>query len=102
VRAPSAVLRIVMGNLLRNARAGAQGGPIQVRLGRAEVLIENPVVASAGSKAQPQGFGFGLEIVQDLCRRFGWRLVTGPVPGPEPRYRARVEFGALPIVDQNP
>jgi signal transduction histidine kinase len=100
VRAPAAVVRIVLGNLLRNACA--QGGPIEVRLGQEDFEILNPLAVQSGSGAAPRGFGFGLEIVQDLCRRFGWRLISGPAPGPAPRYRARVEFGPGPVPSQNP
>lgn len=92
VRAPAAALRIVLGNLLRNARAHAPGGPLEVRLDAQAVEITNPLGIGAPAGSPAQGFGFGLEIVQDLCRRFGWRLELGPIAGP--RYRARVEFGA--------
>ena len=100
VRAPASVLRIVLGNLLRNARAHAHAGPVELCIEAAAVEFINPLGSGLEGGAPALGFGFGLEIVQDLCRRFGWRLCLGPAPGP--CFRARVDFGPPPASVQKP
>jgi His Kinase A (phospho-acceptor) domain len=90
VRVPAVVLRIVLGNLLRNAHAHAGAGPVEVRLEDNAVLFENPQAEPDPGGHRTMGFGFGLEIVRDLCRRFDWHLDLGPRPGQ--RFGARLEF----------
>ncbi len=85
VSAPAGVLTIAISNLIRNACQFTVQGEIKITLktDRIEVSdtgvgikkddlrdIAKPDVTGSGSN----GFGFGLDIVNRLCTRFGWQL----------------------------
>ena len=91
VDAPPEVLRIVLGNLLGNALAHADQGPVRVVVEEDSVAFSNP--ESALPKVRNDGeesFGFGLELVHDLCERFAWELQLAS--GREDRFEARLRF----------
>jgi signal transduction histidine kinase len=86
IAAPPGVVLIAVSNLIRNACQYTLKGfiKITVKADRVEVAdsgpgiaqtdpqeIEKPTVIESGSK----GFGFGLDIVNRLCERFGWQLL---------------------------
>ena len=74
---PAAVAKIVLGNLLRNAVAHADRGTIRVLLEAERVSLTNARPEPDAAPAA-ESFGFGLTLVEDLCRRFGWRLELDP------------------------
>ena len=59
----------IFGNVLMNAIQHGAPGIITVHIERGEIAIANPAGVSSSS-----GFGVGLQIVQRLADRVGWRL----------------------------
>ncbi len=85
LQAPPQVIRIVIGNLLRNAIQHSSGNCITVR------VTDNSLQVSDDGAGMPRdlvdkvlqpgirdsfsgGTGFGLTIVDRICTRLGWRL----------------------------
>jgi len=94
VDCPEAIVRIVVGNLLRNAAENSQQGAIRVRLVDAMLRIQDSgegfdTVAAArrytqglrDSVKQGGGQGLGLFLTRRICERFGWTLNIASSPG---------------------
>ncbi len=96
VRAPARVVRIVFGNLLRNAVNHTRGGRIDVIVtadsltvedtgsGMSEAQLANafePFYRADDSRRGTEGHGLGLSIVRRLSRQFGWQITARSQPG---------------------
>lgn len=92
VDAPEAVVRIVAGNLIRNAFSYTKQGEVTLSVDRSALRIEDTGPGfpenRIGSDGEPlnlhqqaDGHGLGLGIVNDFCRRYGWQLVLANRPG---------------------
>lgn len=94
VACPEAILRIVVGNLLRNAAENTWQGAIRIRLADRRLAIEDSgagfdTVAAArrytralrDSAKQGGGQGLGLFLTRRVCERFGWTLSMSSHPG---------------------
>ena len=91
ISAPAGVLMIALSNLIRNACQFTSRGKITVTLmqnsievldtgvGIAEGTLED-VLKPDISSSKGGGFGFGLDIVNRLCVRFGWQLQIESIP----------------------
>jgi signal transduction histidine kinase len=89
------LVRILVGNLLRNAVAATQQGEVRVRLDSTRLVVSDPGhgfdTAEAEARdararqdgAPPPGSGLGLFISRRICERFGWSLSfeSGPNQG---------------------
>ncbi|MGO2319764.1 MAG: sensor histidine kinase [Vibrio toranzoniae] len=71
IQATSALMNMLVGNLLRNAIAATNSGTVTITLSQDSLVIEDQ---GEGLKEQyhPNGHGLGLLIVDDLCQRFDW------------------------------
>ncbi len=85
VLAPKSVLKVVIGNLVRNAFAYTNSGSVTLSIDHARFKIEDTGPGfpenRIGANALPvtdaevaAGHGLGLGIVSDFCRRYGWQL----------------------------
>jgi signal transduction histidine kinase len=94
VDSPEAILRIVVGNLLRNAAENTWQGAIRIRLADGRLTVQDSgagfdTVAAArrytralrDSAKQGGGQGLGLFLTRRVCERFGWRLTMSSHPG---------------------
>ena len=96
VPAPAPVVRIVVGNLLRNAVTYTDNGEIEISLftdgvrfndtgiGMSRDELANmfePFYRAEASRSDGQGHGLGLAIVRRLSDRYGWTLNARSQPG---------------------
>ncbi len=96
VSAPAPVVRIVVGNLLRNAVAYTEHGEIDVSLFENGVRVDDtgigmtreelanmfePFYRAEASRGDGKGHGLGLAIVRRLSERYGWKLNARSQPG---------------------
>jgi len=93
VAAPSAVVAVVIGNLVGNAFKYTTEGEVFIHVGEGKVLIEdsgrgieheNPEkLFERGYRASStpgKGAGLGLAIVRRLCDLYGWKVSLLPRP----------------------
>lgn len=85
--APDAMVRIAVGNLIRNAVESTETGSIEVSLANGVIAVSDsgsgfdPAEAarryreSLGMAAPSRGRGIGLFLISRICERFGWTLV---------------------------
>ena len=101
VRAPEALLGIVLTNLVRNGINYTDSGTVEVTVGPRSVMVSDtgPGMDAEALRRfmQPfergtegEGHGLGLAIVQRLCERCGWKLEVAS--GPQQGTRVRVTF----------
>ncbi|MEM8768421.1 MAG: HAMP domain-containing sensor histidine kinase [Pseudomonadota bacterium] len=96
VRAPAAVVDIVLGNLIRNAVNYTSDGSVEVHIDRGRVRIEDsgvgmsseeldkafePFYRADESRGITKGHGLGLSIVKRLANQFGWSISARSEPG---------------------
>ena len=96
VQAPPPVVRIVVGNLLRNAVTYTENGQVEVSLveygvrfsdtgiGMSREELANmfePFYRAEASRGDGKGHGLGLAIVRRLSDRYGWTLNAHSQPG---------------------
>ncbi|MBZ4040010.1 sensor histidine kinase [Novilysobacter selenitireducens] len=87
IQAPSGIVRVAIGNLLRNAIENSDNGRIDIRLQEdATVVIADPgqgmspeqisaIYTRMARTTAPGGdSGMGLELIGRLCEHFGWQL----------------------------
>ena len=73
IRASTAIISMIVGNLLRNALSATNKGRIEVRMDNNSISVLDE---GSGLTEEPfaQGHGLGLLLVEDLCRRYNWRF----------------------------
>ncbi len=74
---PETPLRIVLGNLIRNAFQHTWEGTVTITQQQGLIRIDN-VNHQADSAGQDLGFGLGLQLTQQLAERLGWRYENTP------------------------
>jgi len=82
-QAPS-LMRILLGNLLRNAIEHTRDGRLILQLSARAIVIEDtgtgipaedlPRVFDRSYTTKQDGNGLGLNLVKRICDRFGWRI----------------------------
>lgn len=71
--ASSAAARIIVGNLIRNAFQHTWDGNISIQQQGADIIIRNHSnQADKDNSADAQGFGLGLQLTEQLCRKLHW------------------------------
>ena len=85
--APSTPCRIVIANLVRNAFQYTHTGRIGLHIGTGEITIQNSNAKDIDNQvtdpAEDYGFGFGLQLVEQICARLEWAFAwTTSAAGP--------------------
>lgn len=72
IYATQAVVRILVGNLIRNAIEASQESDINISLSKHALTITD---TGAGMEHyKPNGHGLGLAIVEELCHKYQWQF----------------------------
>ncbi len=74
ISAPFVVIEIVLGNLLRNAITAMTEGNIYITLTDTSVIVRDEGVGLNTKIANDGGYGLGLMIIEDFCKRYGWKF----------------------------
>jgi signal transduction histidine kinase len=79
------LLRVVLGNLVRNAYAHTQKGGVKITLKNDGVIMEDTGVGMSDTElarafdrhyraSEKAGSGIGLSLVKRICQRYGWNI----------------------------
>lgn len=88
---PEAAVRIVLGNVVRNALQHTLRGIVHIRQHGGSVTVVN-YMAREGDAAGDMGFGLGLGLIEKLSARLGWGYENRRFPG---RNEVEVRFAPL-------
>lgn len=91
------LLRVVLGNLIRNAYAYTQKGGVKITLKNDGVIIEDTGVGMSDTqlarafdrhyRAGKKGGGIGLSLIKRICQRYGWNISMASEAGIGTRVR---------------
>ena len=87
-----ALLRVVLGNLIRNAFAYTQQGGVKITLRNIGVTIEDTGIGMDDAAlervfdryyraSEKGGAGIGLSLVKRICQRYGWQIAIASEVG---------------------
>lgn len=74
VRIPETSLKILLGNLIKNAFACTEQGQVIIQSHSSGIDIIDSGVGLGSKPRGVEGFGLGLLIAHDICRKYGWEL----------------------------
>ncbi len=72
VPAPETVMRMLAGNLIRNAFSYTEVGQVTLSLSRRQLTITDTGIGLDVKPEQHEGHGLGLVMVRDICRKYHW------------------------------
>ncbi|GAA5319283.1 MAG: hypothetical protein Aseana_13460 [Candidatus Pelagadaptatus aseana] len=67
-------VKILLGNLIKNAFSYTQSGEVVVRLKYSSICVEDTGIGLKQVQQRVEGYGLGLLIANDICRKHGWHL----------------------------
>lgn len=71
---PLSVLKILFGNLIKNAFSYTEEGNIKILANESLIRVADTGVGLELASNSQQGFGLGLVIVKDICRKYGFEF----------------------------
>ncbi|MDO6541356.1 sensor histidine kinase [Photobacterium sanguinicancri] len=80
IKAPEAAVKILVGNIIKNAFTYTEAGSITVVLTEKSLTVTDTGIglglnqATGEQSNTAQGYGLGLLIANDICRKYGWQL----------------------------
>ena len=87
IEVPLVPCEIVITNLIGNAFQHAHHGEIKIEQTKTSLLVEN--YSPDEIKHTSKGFGLGLILVEEICKKYQWQLQIEEADG---RYFAKVQF----------
>ncbi len=73
VASPGAV-KILLGNLIKNAFTYTEEGAVVINVDTQRITVSDTGVGFDDSTQASKGYGLGLLIANDICRKYGWTL----------------------------
>lgn len=80
IKVPEAAVKILVGNIIKNAFTYTEAGNITVVLTEESLIVTDTGIgldlnqATGEQSNTAQGYGLGLLIATDICRKYGWKL----------------------------
>ncbi|PSU36478.1 two-component sensor histidine kinase [Photobacterium lutimaris] len=74
IKMPENAFKILMGNLIKNAFAYTEQGHVIIRMTPTSLSVEDTGMGLENSANTKQGYGLGLLIAADICRKYQWQL----------------------------
>lgn len=74
VKMPENAFKILLGNLIKNAFAYTEQGHVIIRVSSTTITVEDTGIGLESSTNSSKGYGLGLLIAADICRKYNWRL----------------------------
>jgi len=74
VKAPETTIKILIGNLIKNAFACTEAGTVALKITPDVIQVVDSGIGLGSHPRGDEGFGLGLLITNDICRKYGWRL----------------------------
>lgn len=74
VKAPETTLKILLGNLVKNAFACTDEGRVVLEISPDAIKVIDSGIGLGSKPRGVEGFGLGLLISSDICRKYGWQL----------------------------
>ena len=66
------LFKVILLNLLKNAFACSIQGNVELRIEREDATLVDDGVGLNAKPRNYDGFGMGLTLVEDICRKYGW------------------------------
>nr|WP_255526794.1 HAMP domain-containing sensor histidine kinase [Photobacterium sp. BZF1] len=74
VKMPENAFKILLGNLIKNAFAYTEQGHVIIRVSPTTITVEDTGIGLESSTNSSKGYGLGLLIAADICRKYNWQL----------------------------
>jgi signal transduction histidine kinase len=71
---PETSFKILLGNLIKNAFACTEQGQITVAVDQDSIRVTDTGIGLDSKPRGVEGFGLGLLIAHDICRKYDWHL----------------------------
>ncbi|ELR65582.1 two-component system sensor protein [Photobacterium marinum] len=74
VKAPETTFKILLGNLIKNAFACTEEGNVIIKVKPESIQVIDTGIGLDSKPRGVEGYGLGLLIASDICRKYGWQL----------------------------
>ncbi|MGR5062894.1 sensor histidine kinase [Photobacterium sp. DNB22_13_2] len=74
IKMPENAFKILLGNLIKNAFAYTEQGHVIIRMTPTMLSVEDTGMGLESSSSAKKGYGLGLLITADICRKYQWHL----------------------------
>ncbi|KLV04187.1 ATPase [Photobacterium aquae] len=81
LKIPENTLNILLGNLIKNAFAYTDKGSVEISVSQHQITVCDTGMGLGTSHKGVNGYGLGLLIANDICRKYGWKLEHRDNPG---------------------
>ena len=77
IKVPETTIKILIGNLIKNAFACTEQGAVSIFVSPSQIRIIDTGIGLDAKPRGVEGYGLGLVIVNDICHKYGWKLSLG-------------------------
>ncbi len=74
IKVPETTIKILVGNLIKNAFACTEQGTVSIYVSPDAIEVIDSGVGLDTKPRGIEGYGLGLVIANDICRKYGWHL----------------------------
>ncbi|MGF1682851.1 sensor histidine kinase [Photobacterium minamisatsumaniensis] len=74
IKAPENTFKILIGNLIKNAFACTEQGQVIIQVSNKAIEVIDTGIGLGSKPRGVEGFGLGLLIASDICRKYHWSL----------------------------